>query len=205
MARAIASAVLGLAVVVFFIWAWWVGTAPPGQAVTSDSWLPPCPIGGTPINFAHELDTVAGPVFFCCKHCAEKYEAYPSKYRVDLRKQREVLAGLLRVQVTCPVSGDVVDAAVSIEYEGNAVFFCRKECLPKFQADPDEYRGKLAASYTYQTKCPVGGKPIVPGVSLTMPEGETIYFCSEPCKESFQRDPAIYATKLAEQGFRLHL
>ncbi len=199
------SAVLGLAVVLFFIWILRLGTAPPGRTVASDSWLPPCPIGGKPINFAHELATVAGPVFFCCEHCAEKYEAYPSKYRENLRKQREVLAGLPRVQVTCPVSGDVVDAAVSVDHEGNAVFFCRKECLPKFQADPDAYRGKLAASYTHQTKCPVSGKPIDPRASATLPRGEKVYFCSDQCREEFLGDPASFAAKLAEQGLKIHL
>jgi Cu+-exporting ATPase len=107
--------------------------------------------------------------------------------------------------VTCPVSGDAIDAAVSVEHDGNPVFFCCRECLSKFQADPDAYRGKLAASYTYQTKCPVTGKPIDPGVSFTMPEGERAYFCSEACKATFRRDPASYAAKLAEQGLKIHL
>lgn len=68
-----------------------------------------CPVGGTPVNFVHRVETADGHVFFCCPHCVERYRADPSASDPQVAVQREVLGALPRVQVSCPVTGNPVD------------------------------------------------------------------------------------------------
>jgi P-type Cu+ transporter len=44
------------------------------------------------------------------------------------------------------------------------------------------------------TNCPVCGMPveITPDTPRSNYDGETYYFCSEACKQSFDREPAKY-------------
>lgn len=182
---------------------------PPGTTEdsedTANSWLPRCPVGEMPINFAHTLLAEDGPVFFCCEHCIEKFRANPSQYAAEVTEERRRLAELPHVQVSCPVSGEAVDPEVSTEDEGRRVFFSSDECRTRFLAEPVAYRRRLAGTLWYQTRCPVSGAPIDPRVFSVLTTGEKVYFCSQACREEFLRDPAAWAANLAEQGLRLHL
>lgn len=196
---AIAMLVAGLSAA--FFWAWRGGSVSPApSAALANSNLPLCPVGGEPINFAVSVPSDDGPVFFCCKHCIEKFRADPAKYAEAVGAERRALAKLPRVQVRCPVSGAGVSPAVFIERDGEKTHFCGKECREKFQSDPDRHRTGLAASYSYQTKCPVSGKPIDPRVSATLTDGTTVYLCSAACATRLLHNPKEYASKLAEQG-----
>jgi YHS domain-containing protein len=42
-------------------------------------------------------------------------------------------------QTTCPVMGRVIDKKIYTEYKGKKVYFCCKECLEKFKAEPEKY------------------------------------------------------------------
>lgn len=47
---------------------------------------------------------------------------------------------------TCLVSGEELGSKgnpVTLDYSGTVVKFCCKECLPKFNADPQKYLAKL--------------------------------------------------------------
>jgi YHS domain-containing protein len=46
-------------------------------------------------------------------------------------------------QTTCPVMGGAIDKNIFVEYQGKRVYFCCKECVAKFQADPQKYLAKL--------------------------------------------------------------
>jgi YHS domain-containing protein len=46
-------------------------------------------------------------------------------------------------QKLCPVMGGAVDPNVWTEYQGKKVYFCCKECIPKFKQDPAKYMAKL--------------------------------------------------------------
>ncbi len=163
--------------------------------------LPKCPVTGEPVNLAVSVATDEGPVFFCCSSCIKKYQADPAKFANQVKEQRRILASRPKVQLVCPVSGEPVDSKVSIEYQGNKVFFCCKDCPAKFQKEPAKYQAALANSYTYQTKCPVSGKPIDPKAFTMMKGGYKVYFCCPNCPEKFTKDPAQYSPKLKEQGY----
>ena len=38
---------------------------------------------------------------------------------------------------------DEIDPKVTVEYKGKTIGFCCKDCIPKFQADPDKYMATL--------------------------------------------------------------
>jgi Cu+-exporting ATPase len=42
----------------------------------------------------------------------------------------------------CPVTGEPVDPAVHVEHAGKTVYFCCRDCVSKFEADPDAYMAK---------------------------------------------------------------
>ena len=46
-------------------------------------------------------------------------------------------------QTTCPVMGGPIDKAIFVEYKGKKVYFCCKDCVEKFQANPEKYIAKL--------------------------------------------------------------
>ena len=165
--------------------------------------LPICPVMDKPIDFGISVMTDDGPVYFCCKGCPDKYKADPKKYAEKVAAQRKALAAMPKVQVTCPVSGKPVDKKVFIEKDGKKIYFCCKECPPQYEKDPAKFAGKLAASYAYQTKCPVTGEGISPGAFATLDNGMKIYFCCGGCISKFEKDLAKYAPKLKEQGITI--
>jgi YHS domain-containing protein len=166
--------------------------------------LPLCPVTGEPINFAVAAKTDEGPVFFCCKSCAKKYEKSPKDYAKGVAAQRELLAKRPRVQVTCPVSGEGVDPKFSIEHDGQKVFFCCSSCVAKFRKNPDKYKAALLGSYTYQTKCPVMGGDIDPQSFTTLASGLKVYFCCPGCEKKLYDHPEAYLPKLEAQGVKLN-
>jgi len=46
-------------------------------------------------------------------------------------------------QTTCPVMGGAIDKSIFVEYKGKKVYFCCKDCVEKFKADPEKYVSKL--------------------------------------------------------------
>jgi Cu+-exporting ATPase len=78
--------------------------------------------------------------FFCCKHCAAKFQAEPTKY---LEK-----APTAAKDPVCGMTVDPAKAAGSAEHGGKKYFFCSKHCLAKFQAEPAKYAGKVPSRPT---------------------------------------------------------
>ncbi len=171
-----------------------------GVLVAGDDALPQCPVMGEDVNLSVSTPTKDGPVYFCCKGCVKKYTANPAKYAKATVAQRIAFAKRKKIQVTCPVTGEPVDAKVFTEYAGSKVLFCCKGCVKKFNADPAKYKSALANSYTYQTLCPVMGETIDPSSFAVMPTGETVYYCCNGCDGKFKKNPEKYTAKLASQG-----
>jgi len=71
--------------------------------------------------------------FFCCKHCAAKFQAEPEKYTQPA------------VDPVCGMKVEPANAAAEIEHAGHSYYFCSKHCAQKFQADPAKYAAKALA------------------------------------------------------------
>ncbi len=164
---------------------------------------PKCPVMDEPVDFFVKTMTSDGPVYFCCKGCIKKFEAAPKKYEKQVVEQREALAKLQKIQVTCPVSGKTVDDKVFIEKDGKKTYFCCKSCVGKYEKEPGNYAAQLADSFSYQTKCPVMGEEIDPTAHIKLKTGQTVFFCCPGCDKKFLKDPAKYAPKLEAQGIKI--
>ena len=117
-----------------------------------------------------------------------------------------------------PVCGMSVDPAGSterVEYKGATYYFCSAGCRAKFEKDPARYTTQvaqlehaghlgdshvMAATHGGQMERhtpaidPVCGMSVNPDQAeyRSFQKGETYYFCSAGCKETFDRDPGKY-------------
>ncbi len=164
---------------------------------------PPCPVSGKPANLLVRIVRADGPVYFCCAECISRFEQDPQGYRDLVEMQRQVLSARPRVQVTCPINGDPVLRDRYTDLFGERVYFCTScdTCKNLYEADPERYAGALAASYTYQTRCPVTGRKVDPRQSVALAQGGPyVYFCSSRCKDIYEAAPARYTDNLMVQG-----
>lgn len=163
--------------------------------------LPKCPVmEDEPIDLSISLATADGPVYFCCTDCIEDYKAESGNFVTQVAAQRKHLAGLAKVQVNCPVTGQAVDKKISTTQQGQKVLFCCRGCVGKFEKNPGKYAGALANSYSFQTKCPVMGGPINPQAAIKLADGRKVYFCCAGCDKKLAKDPEKFLPKLAAQG-----
>src|SRR4051812_21764114 len=84
--------------------------------------------------------------YFCCKHCAAKFQAEPHKYLQPA------------TDPVCGMKVEPANAAAEIEHAGRTFYFCSQGCAAKFNADPAKYViDKLAAPAPAGTKftCPM--------------------------------------------------
>ena len=117
----------------------------------------------------------------------------------------------------CGMSVDPVTAAEHVEYMGTHNYFCSAGCRSKFEQDPARYTAQVVEvahaghlSHSLGTAAVPGGElenqsaidPVC-GMSVdveraeyrSFQKGETYYFCSAGCKETFDRDPDKYIGK----------
>lgn len=103
----------------------------------------------------------------------------------------------------CPVMGEPINLAVSVPTDEGPVFFCCKDCVSKYQANPAKYATKVAAQRKamaarpkVQVTCPVSKEPVDQDVFVES-NGKKVYFCCKGCVNKYQRDPSKYAAALA--------
>ncbi len=103
----------------------------------------------------------------------------------------------------CPVTGEPINLAVSEATDDGPVFFCCKNCISRYRADPAKYATKIAAQRKalahrprIQVTCPVSKEPVDTNVFVES-AGEKIFFCCKDCVTKYQSDPAKYASALA--------
>jgi YHS domain-containing protein len=103
----------------------------------------------------------------------------------------------------CPVMDEPINLAVSIATDEGPVFFCCKECIPKYQADPAKYatsvaaqRRAMAARTKIQVTCPVSRDPADPEVFVES-GGRKVFFCCKGCVNKYRANPAKFASALA--------
>ena len=112
------------------------------------------------------------------------------------------------------MSVDPATAAEHVEYMGTPYYFCSAGCRSKFEKDPVRYTAQLVEvahaghlSHSLVTAAMPGGElenqsaidPVC-GMKVdvehaayrSFQKGETYYFCSAGCKETFDRDPDKY-------------
>jgi Cu+-exporting ATPase len=85
--------------------------------------------------------------YFCCSHCAARFNAEPEKYLQPA------------VDPVCGMKVELADAAAEIEHGGHTYYFCSKHCADKFNADPARYAKRepapMATSAAGKYTCPM--------------------------------------------------
>jgi YHS domain-containing protein len=175
------------------------------SAMAEEVPLPGCPLTGKPIDFNISFNTDDGPVYFCCKNCCKSFASDPAQHPEEVQAQREALAKRDRIQLCCPLTGSPINPEVSFDHNGQKIGFCCGDCCGKFAADPKLFADKVAAAFTYQTLCPVSGKPIDPTKSFQVENGPKVYFCCGNCCAAFAEEPAKFAEKVAALGYPIQL
>jgi len=88
---------------------------------------PVCGMKVDPAKAGATAEHAGRKYYFCCSHCAAKFQADPEKYLQP---------------ATDPVCGMTVEpanAAAEIEHAGRSYYFCSKHCAQTFNADPSRY------------------------------------------------------------------
>jgi len=103
----------------------------------------------------------------------------------------------------CPVMGEPANLFVKTDAKDGPVYFCCKDCISKYTANPAKYAKKVEAQRKaldtlpkVQVTCPLSGEPIDPKVSFEQ-GGQKIYACCSKCIEPMKKDFAKYKAKLA--------
>lgn len=107
-------------------------------------------------------------------------------------------------QTVCPVMGGTIDSSAYTDIQGQRVYHCCPMCTEKLTADPDTYFKKAAADSiefeNVQTTCPVCGMALAKDKTAAHDlrfEGRHLYFCSDGCAQTFQKDPQSYLKKMS--------
>lgn len=158
---------------------------------------PQCIMQAKPIKWSVYSMYEGRPVYFCCKRCKGKFDADPEANAEKAKAQQKAIPPVA-VQVTCPGTGNPVDAKVYSDGEHGRVYFCCEKCKKGYDADPAKFQEKLENCYSFQTTCPLMGDPIDPAVSVRQGD-RTIYFCCKMCIPKFEKDAEKYMQKVDEQ------
>ncbi|MBV8050860.1 MAG: heavy metal translocating P-type ATPase [Acidobacteriaceae bacterium] len=99
-----------------------------------------------PKTAKHSREHQAKKFYFCCAHCAERFEADPQKYLRPAAQSGLVTLGgsILQAPATVkdPVCGmDLTPASTrhKIDHGGKSYYFCSAHCAAKFGDDPEKY------------------------------------------------------------------
>jgi YHS domain-containing protein len=165
--------------------------------------LPACPVTDAPIDLSFRMMTESGPVYFSSEEAIKTFNENPAAYAERAAAQREALAKLDYVQVSCPVTGNPVDGKTAVSLDGQWVSFCSRDCLAKYLAAPADYQTNLQASYTYQPRYPVHDRRINPAVYADLSAGQRVYFCLKNDHQRFLKNLTPDSSRLAAQGIKI--
>jgi YHS domain-containing protein len=106
-------------------------------------------------------------------------------------------------QTTCPTTGKPVDKTKFADVQGQRVYFCSSDCAARFKKDPEPVFAKLAKDgivpESVQKIDPVCGMKSFDKNIKADSKGRRVYFCSDSCKKSFDKEPAKYLKVLDEK------
>jgi YHS domain-containing protein/uncharacterized membrane protein YraQ (UPF0718 family) len=98
----------------------------------------------------------------------------------------------------CGMQVEIAHAPATTRHDGSTVFFCSDHCLHRFEADPQRYAG-ATPSHSHGDQADgeldlVCGMTVDPATAAAKAkyQGETYWFCSKGCAETFRGDPEMY-------------
>lgn len=124
-----------------------------------------CPVSGKPVDATKTLAFEGKTIGFCCDNCPKTFQKDPKKFASKIKadaapaavpatpakpgekkpddKKKPAAAPAAAANEKCPVSGQPVDASVTVAFEGKTVGFCCDNCKGKFEAEPKKFAKKI--------------------------------------------------------------
>jgi YHS domain-containing protein len=113
-----------------------------------------CPVLDKPVDPAQTIEFEGRRIGFCCAKCKAAFQKEPAKYASKLPPKTDAPADKPADKPTdkpadkpinekCPVSGEPIDAAHTIEFEGRRIGFCCGKCKAAFEKEPAKYAASL--------------------------------------------------------------
>lgn len=119
------------------------------------------------------------------------------------KTEKATAPAVVLIPPKCPVTGNPANLAVTVPTLEGPVFFCSRECIAKFRAEPAKFaeavtaqRAAMTKHPKVQVKCPVSGDPPDPKITLEK-VGQKVSFCSDECRKKYAAEPGKYASALA--------
>lgn len=138
-----------------------------------------CPISGEDID-AEQVVTYTKVVGLCCEKCQAKLQ---KDVAGNVDKLKDVKA--VYVNTKCPVSGEDVDAEVTVDFKGAKVALCCEKCQAKF--DAEKHGEKVVMDHAGNEKCVFSGKDI--DAEATTVVSIPVAFCCGKCVKKFKEAP----------------
>jgi P-type Cu+ transporter len=152
----------------------------------TDTKDPVCGMLVDPDRARHTFGHAGKTYFFCCSHCAEKFEAAPEAFLTQPHTSGLAPIGIQpqetpsSVRTRDPVCGMDVEpssAKFKLEHAGTTYFFCSAGCLEKFRSNLHRYLPAPASKII----------PVAPSIS-TQPTTNPAYVCPM-CPEVQESQP----------------
>lgn len=94
-----------------------------------------CPVSGGPVSEKYRAEYNGQYVYVCCEGCVNEFKKNPETFVAKMSKEEREL---IKINEVCPVSGEPIDKAKFVEFEGRKVYFCCDHCVEKYKKDhPD--------------------------------------------------------------------
>jgi len=108
-----------------------------------------CPVSGKDVNKEKTSEYEGQLIGFCCDDCKGKFDKEPAKYigKVKEFKKKKAEVEEIRfddpINKKCPITGKDIVAGRTSEYKKQTIGFCCKDCVDKFEGDPEKYVKKV--------------------------------------------------------------
>ncbi|MDY7107443.1 MAG: hypothetical protein SYC29_02290 [Planctomycetota bacterium] len=203
-------------------------TAPQDQPINTT-----CPISGESIVLsAGVIEYKEHTIGFCCPGCTEAFLAWddarkdgfvamamrgeeaghaPQKTHAESGTTQPAAASFPYPLDTCIVSGEQLGSMgdpVIKHYDGREVRFCCAACVDRFEADQEQYMGKIDEKivearlmhYPIDTCIVAGGKLGSMGDPVNLVHNNRLVrFCCAGCQPKFKADPAKFFKALDQK------
>ena len=133
---------------------------------------PVCGMTVEPFKAAASIEHAGQLYHFCCKGCAEKFSADPSKFLSPGYKPGGMTAPIqiggitiqpapkLERDPVCGMNIDQARAAATLTHDGASYYFCCRGCADKFKANPQKYLSKSNVAPSLTTSAPAKTAPV---------------------------------------------
>ena len=91
-----------------------------------------CPVSGGAVVEKYRTEYKGQYVYLCCEGCVNEFNKSPETFVAKMSKEEQEA---IKINTTCPISGEAIDQKKFVEFEGRKVYFCCDHCIEKYKKD----------------------------------------------------------------------